>query len=170
MRRIRRRRLKHTLAVSTVIANMMMITITLGLAAILIAWTGSTYGLFTSGSQIFYAQRGQALQERFIIENAFFNTTGTNRRLLVFVRNVGAEEASIVALYVNGTVLPPTGSGGTCGLSMPVTIPVGKVCEFNLNFGPSFPTVKTGSTFYIIVASGRGNRATYTIRMYVPGT
>ena len=170
MRGILRRRTKRTLAVSTVIANMMMITITLGLAAILIAWTGSTYGLFTSGSQIFYAQRGQALQERFVIENVFFNTAGTNRRLLVYVRNVGAEQIDVVALYVNGTALPPTGSGGTCGLSMPVTLPVGSVCEFNLNFATNFPSVKTGQTFYIIVASARGNRATYTVRMYVPGT
>src|SRR5208337_2223171 len=92
MRHIHRRSMKRTLAVSTVIANMMMITITLGLAAILIAWTGSTYGLFTSGAQIFYAERGQALQERFTIENTFFNTTGTNRRLLVYVRNDGAEQ------------------------------------------------------------------------------
>ena len=168
MRGILSRRRRRTLAVSTVIANMMMITITLGLAAILIAWTGSTYGLFTSGSQIFYAQRGQALQERFVVENVFFNATST--RLLVFVRNVGAEEINLVALYVNGTALPPTGSGGTCGLSMPVTIPVGSVCEFNLNYGTTFPNVKTGSIFYIIVASARGNRATYTVRTYVPGT
>lgn len=170
MRRIHKRRMKRTLAVSTVIANVMMITITLGLAAILIAWTGSTYGLFTSGAQIFYAQRGQALQERFTVENTFFNTTGTNRRLLVFVRNDGAEEAAIVAIYVNGTALPPTGSGGTCGLSMPVTIPVGQVCEFNLNFAVNFPSVTTGQIFYITVASARGNHATYTVRMYIPGT
>ena len=108
------------------------------------------------------------MQERFIIENVFFNTTGTNRRLLVFVRNVGVEETKIVALYVNGTALPPTGSGGTCGLGMPVTIPVGSVCEFNLNVSSFNPV--TGSIFYITVASLRGNSATFTVRMYVAGT
>jgi hypothetical protein len=171
----RRRRMKRTLAVSTVIANLMMITITLGLAAILIAWTGSTYGLFTSGSQIFYAQRGQALQERFVVENVFFNASGTNRLLYVFVRNVGAEETNIVAFYVNGQSPPPgsiTVTGSGCGLSMPTTIPVGSVCDFqlNLNLVPNLPPVKTGQILYIIVASARGNRATYSVRMYVPGT
>ena len=167
--------MKRTLAVSSVIANLMMITITLGLAAILIAWTGSTYGLFTSGSQIFYAQRGQALQERFVVENVFFNTTGTNRLLYVFVRNVGAEEAKIVAFYVNGQA-PPSGSitvsGPGCGLSMPTTIPVGYVCEFQLDLSlvPSLPPVETGQILYIIAASARGNRATYSVRMYVPET
>jgi len=167
-RRINRRRMKHTLAVSTVIANMMMITITLGLAAILIAWTGSTYGLFTSGSQIFYAQRGQAMQERFTVENTFFNTTGTNRRLLIFVRNDGAEQVNIVAIYVNGNNFGTTGSGGTC--NVPVTIPVAGVCEFNVNFQSLNPNPKTGDTLYVIVASARGNRATYTLRVFIPGT
>jgi len=166
MRRILRRRTKRTLAVSTVIANMMMISITLGLAAILIAWTGSTYGLFTSGSQIFYAQRGQALQERLVVENAFFNKTAPGgARLLVFVRNVGAEEVKVVALYVNGTYLPPTGTNPWLCTSTPATIPVGSVCEFNLNYGPTFPTANTGTIFYIIVASARGNRATFTVRL-----
>ena len=160
--------MKHTLAVSTVIANMMMITITLGLAAILIAWTGSTYGLFTSGSQIFYAQRGQAMQERFTVENTFFNTTGTNRRLLIFVRNDGAEQVNIVAIYVNGNNFGTTGSGGTC--NVPVTIPVAGVCEFNVNFQSLNPNPKTGDTLYVIVASARGNRATYTLRVFIPGT
>ena len=160
--------MKHNLAVSTVVANMMMITITLSLAAILIAWTGSTYGLFTSGAQIFYAQRGQALQERFTVENTFFNTTSGLRRLLVFVRNDGVEEADIVAIYVNGNNFGTTGSGGTC--NVPVTIPVGSVCEFNVNFQSLTPAPTTGSTLYVVVASARGNRATYTARVFIPGT
>ncbi len=108
LRRIHRRRMKNILAVSTVIANMMMITITLGLAAILIAWTGSTYGLFAGGAQIFYQQRGQALEERFVVEDVFSNTTVTPMQLLVFVRNVGVEQINVVAIYVNGICLPST--------------------------------------------------------------
>ena len=164
----RRRKLRRTLAVSTVIANMMMITITLSLAAILIAWTGSTYGLFTSGAQIFYAQRGQALQERFTVEDAFFNTTGGLRRLLVFVRNDGAEEVNIVAVYVNGINFGTTGSGGTC--NVPVTVPIGSVCEFNVNFQSLSPSPTTGTTLYVTVASARGNHATYVVRLFIPGT
>jgi len=185
MRRIRRRRMKRTLAVSTVVANLMMITITLGLAAILIAWTGSTYGLFTSGSQIFFQQRGQALQERFTIENVFLNTTDdcggqACKRLLIFVRNDGAEELTVVAIYVYSSqhALPSGKDGridpasGTCGLTLPTTISVGQVCEFNLNFGVNYPSppLKTGDNFYIIVASARGNRATFTVRIFIAGT
>jgi len=108
------------------------------------------------------------MQERLTIENTFFNTTGTNRRLLIFVRNDGAEEANIVAIYINGINFGTTGSGGSC--NVPVTIPVGNVCEFNVNFQSLSPSPKTGDTLYVIVASARGNRATYTVRIYIPGT
>jgi len=82
---------------------MLMILITLSLAAILVVWAGTSYGSFTSGSQIFFVQREQALQERFVIEIALFNKTGTNHILMVFVRNVGEQAITIEALYINGT-------------------------------------------------------------------
>jgi hypothetical protein len=153
---------KRNLAVSTVIANMLMITITLSLAEILVAWAGTNYGAFTGGTQLFFRQRGQALEERFVIENMFFNKSQT--RLLVFVRNVGVQDIKVVALYANGTSLTPTGSGYTCvfaGTPPSVTIPVGSVCEFNVNWGSTW---NIGSTFYIVVASARGNQATFTAR------
>jgi FlaG/FlaF family flagellin (archaellin) len=147
-------------AVSTVIANVMMIAITLSMAAILIAWAGTTFGLFSSGSQIFYAERGQALEERFVVENVFFKKAQTT--LLVYVRNVGVEQVNVVALYVNGTSLVPT-AGGTCTLTgspLSVTLPVGDSCQFNLTLS----TWSSGSVYYVIVASARGNRATYMAR------
>ena len=184
MRRIHRRRMKNILAVSTVVANMMMITITLGLAAILIAWTGSTYGLFVGGAQIFYQQRGQALQERFVVEDVFSNTTVTPMQLLVFVRNVGVEQINVVAIYVNGICLPSTiygtnqencsGSSDPACTYPPDCIPVGSVPgnpgEYILNLPSTLGSLTTGSILYIVVASARGNRATYSVRLYVPDT
>jgi hypothetical protein len=139
----------------------MMITITLSLAAILVAWAGSSYGAFTSGSQLFFVQRGEALQERFVVENVFFNKTGTNRTIMIFVRNVGVEELNVVALYVNGTSLQPFGSGAWLCTALPQLITVGAVCQFNLQWSTTWAT---GSIFYIVVASARGNQATYVAR------
>lgn len=190
MKRIHRRKLKHTLAVSTVIANMMMITITLALAAILIAWTGSTYGLFAGGAQIFYQQRGQAMEERFVVENVFFNSAatmdsvcgpGVNLCMLVYVRNVGVEQINVPAIYVNGICIPSTGLYGTkqenCNSADPNCnspsdcIYVGSVSEYILNLDSStLGSLGPGSILYIVVASERGNRATYTVSLYVPGT
>jgi hypothetical protein len=166
-----RRKWKSRLGVSTVIANMLMIMITLSLAAILVAWAGTSYGAFSSGSQIFFQQRGQALQERFVVENVFFNATTSPPTILIFVRNVGAEDSNIVALYVNGTALTPqsAGHGSTCvfsGTPLSARLTVGGVCEFNLQWVPPSggTAVGKGATFYIIVASARGNQASYIVR------
>jgi archaellum component FlaF (FlaF/FlaG flagellin family) len=153
-------RLKRSLGVSTVIANMLMISITLALAAILIAWAGTSYGTFSSTSQLFFAERGQALQERIVIENVYFNKSANS--ILLFVRNVGVEEIRVVAIYVNGTALTPQGTGAwLCTGPLPRTITVGGVCEFNLGWGLSWVS---GSTFNLVVSSARGNRATSTSR------
>jgi len=155
-----RRRSRKKLAVSTVVANMLMISITLALAAILVAWAGGTYGTFSSGSGIYFAQRGQAMQERFVIENVFFNKTGSNHNIMVFVRNVGAEEVNIVGFYINSQ--PQTAKTGSSWLcSMPYTIGVGSVCEFSTD---STAVWSSGTVFNIVVTSARGNRATFAVR------
>jgi archaellum component FlaF (FlaF/FlaG flagellin family) len=166
-----RRRWKGRLGVSTVIANMLMIMITLSLAAILVAWAGTSYGALSSGSQIFFQQRGQALQERFVVENVFFNATASPPTILVFVRNVGVEDVNIAAVYVNGTALTPqsAGHGSTCvfsGTPLSARLTVGGVCEFSLQWAPPSggTAVGKGATFYIIVASARGNQASYIVR------
>jgi len=163
-----RKKWKDRLGVSTVIANMLMIGITLSLAAILVAWAGNSYGAFSGGSQLFYQQRGQALQENFVIEEVFFNKT--SQQIFVFVRNVGLININIVAIYVNGTSLTPV-SGTTHGWSTfsSCTGGVGSVCEFSLNWptgscSPNYCPWVTGNIFYVVVASGRGNQAAYTAR------
>jgi archaellum component FlaF (FlaF/FlaG flagellin family) len=160
-----KRRWVRRLGVSTVVANMLMIMITLSLAAILVAWAGTSYGSFTSGSQLYFAQRQQALQERFAIEMVSFNKTdGT---LMVFVRNVGVQQVTILAIYVNGTAagtsaLPLDTDAYLCK-TLPVTLPIGNVCEFRVTWGSS-PFWASGSIFNFVVATARGNQAAYSAR------
>jgi hypothetical protein len=166
-----RRKLRRNLGVSTVIANLLMIMITLSLAAILVAWAGTTYGAFSGGAQLFFLQRGQAMQERFVIE--FVNTTRTGampNSLDIFVRNVGAEQINIVAIYVNGTsigtflnspsrtVCPP---GGGALPSEGQLMPVGGICDFRFQWSHGW---SSGNVINIVVASSRGNQASYTVR------
>ena len=132
-----------------------MICITLALAAILVAWAGTTYGTFSGNSGIYFVQRGEALEERFVVENVFFNVTGTSQ-IMVFVRNVGVEDIQIVGFYINGNPLNAT---STCASQLPVHIGVGTVCEFRVNW-----TWLSGTVLNIVVTSARGNRATFTAR------
>ncbi len=185
---MRRRRLRRCLAVSTVVGNMLMILITLSLAAILVAWAGTTYGSFTGGSSLFFLQRGQALQERFVIEEVFFvkGSGLSNSFMRVFVRNVGAQQLNVVGIYVNATSFYPAsgwnnqGAGSThvvtpcsatqVGNNWVVNETIGRVCEFQLYFSsaldPSCSSVPwcTGDILNIVVASSRGNQATTTAR------
>ncbi len=161
---MRARKIWRRLGVSTVVANLMMISITMALAAILVAWAGTTYGAFTGGAQLFFVQRGQALQERFVIEYVYFVSPTT---IEVFVRNVGVEQIQIAALYVNGNSFAGTSMGtkSPCQLvNNAVTVTVGPtsntpVCEFDIA-----TTWTSGSTVYIVAASLRGDQATYTAR------
>ncbi|HXZ90739.1 MAG TPA: hypothetical protein VEG61_06735 [Candidatus Dormibacteraeota bacterium] len=162
------KRLWSRRGISTVVANMMMIGITLSLAAILVAWAGQSYGAFSGGSQLFYQQRGQALQENFVIEEVFFNKT--NQQIFVFVRNVGLININIVAIYVNGTsIIPSTATGHGWSTFSSCTGGVGSVCEFSLTwpsctYPPNNCPWVTGNIFYIVVASTRGNQVAYTAR------
>jgi hypothetical protein len=153
----------------------MMIGITLSLGAILVAWTGQSYGAFSGGSQLFYQQRGQALQENFVIEEVFFNKTASPQQIFVFVRNVGLININVVAIYVNGTSLTPsttTGHGwctSSFGTSTSASLGVGIVCDYSLNWpsspcSPNYCPWGTGDIFYIVVASMRGNQVAYTAR------
>ncbi len=153
-----RRKLKHSLAVSTLVANMLMIAITLSLGAILVAWAGASFGSFSGGSQLYYVQRAQALQERFVIENVFFNSTA--KTVMIFVRNVGSVDITAVALYVNGAPNLRMNPGSWLCTSLPTRIGVQAVCEFNLNWGD----YTSGSVVSVLVASSRGNQAVYTAR------
>jgi FlaG/FlaF family flagellin (archaellin) len=160
-----KRKWKLRLGVSTVIANMLMILITLSLAAILVAWTGTSYGAFAGGSQLFFQQRGQAIQENFVIEEVFFNKTSPYQ-IFVFVRNVGPLNINVVAIYVNGTSISPASgaSHGWCSFSgtpASQSLGVGSVCEFSLNWGSAWVS---GSIFNILVASARGNQVATTMR------
>jgi archaellum component FlaF (FlaF/FlaG flagellin family) len=193
-----RRRWVRRAAVSTVVGNMLMIIITLSLAAILVAWAGTSYGSFTSGSQLYFVQRQQALQERFVIEMVSFNKTGSHDTIMVFVRNVGLQQITIETIYINGTSLTSTmlscqygcaGTGGTtppaaAGYSgyctLPVTMAIGAVCEFFIGPPATTDYIPTGGAvactgivtgqwcsgtlFDFVVASARGNQATYMTR------
>ena len=172
-RRRSRRWWKSRRGISTVVANMMMIGITLSLGAILVAWAGQSYGAFSGGSQLFYQQRGQALQESFVIEEVFpdaKNSSTVVDQLFIFVRNVGFININVVAIYVNGTSFTPSSSTGHgwC-TTWPASLGVGSVCEFALTWSqsscpPNYCPWVTGNIFYIVVASARGNQVAYTVR------
>jgi len=148
---------------------MMMIGITLSLGAILVAWTGQSYGAFGGGSQLYFQQRGQSIQESFVIEEVVFNKNlnSSAPQIFVFVRNVGYININIAAIYLNGQPTAPTqdttGAHGWCyysGTPASASILVGAVCDFAF----SVSTWSSGQSYVIVVASQRGNQVAATWR------
>ena len=171
-RRTRRRWLSRR-GISTIVANIMMIGVTLSLGAILVAWAGQSYGAFGGGSQLYFQQRGQALQESFVIEEAFLIKTGSpNDQIDIYVRNVGLININVVAIYVNGTSLTPQSGTGYCtfsGTPSSASIGVQSVCEFNVDWpqsscSPNYCPWNSGNILVIVVASQRGNQVASTWR------
>lgn len=125
---------------STVVANMLMISITISLGAILVAWAGTSYGGFTGGSEPYFVQRQQALQEQFVIENVGFEKS--YGYIDIFVRNVGASVVGIVAVYVDEISETPT---GTYDYLVPSSGQVGS-CTFP---SPPFPSTNPSGAFFL---------------------
>ena len=109
-----KRRLNGSHALSSIVATMFMIVIALSLASVLAFWSAGTFGASAGGSQLYFVQRQQALEEQFVIENVFF--TKSLGYIDIFVRNVGASLVSVVAIYVDEVPETPTGCGhaGVC--------------------------------------------------------
>ena len=124
--KIRTRKAMRNLGVSTVVANMLMILITMALGSLLITWASTSYGGFT-GSSLYFVQRQQALEEQFTIENVFF--TKSQGYIDIFVRNVGVTNVAVVAIYVDGIAETPTGTGpnGAVTCTIPSGSPPGLV-------------------------------------------
>jgi len=191
---LRKRKLASR-ALSSIVATMFIIVIALSLASVLAFWSAGTFGASAGGSQLYFVQRQQALEEQFVIENVFF--TKSPGYIDIFVRNVGASLVSVVAIYVDEVPETPTGCGhaGVCsnagiasctipggtsttppGLVLGTTSSTGSTCsatpnmvDFNVQlangFNPNCPAQAwcSGDVFYIVVASGKGNQAAYTV-------
>ena len=191
-----KRRCNGSLALSSIVATMFMIVIAISLATVLAFWSAATFGASSGGSQLYYVQRQQALEEQFVIENVFF--TKSLGYIDIFVRNVGASLVSVVAIYVDNVPEAPIGhsasntlcssgsdgptpccvipSGSPPGLVLGTTSSTGSTCsttpnmvDFNvqlaLGFNPNCSTQPwcSGDVFYIVVSSGAGNQAAYTV-------
>ena len=201
---MRKRRLNGSLALSSIVASMFMIVIALSLGTVLAVWSATTFGASSGGSQLYFVQRQQALEEQFVIENVFL--TKSLGYIDIFVRNVGASLLGVVAIYVDNIPETPTGlsdylvTGSTVGsckfpassstnpsgafflgttsspyvppssaCNLPQTPPYPNMVDFNVQlangFNPNCPTQPwcSGDIFYIVVTSGKGNQATYTV-------
>lgn len=149
--------LRRKKALSTVIAQVIMLSATMALGAIAINWAVPTLQLYQSNAGIYYEQRAKALKESFIIEDVWFNPSPNY--VNITIRNVGSIEIQIAALYINGTsysfTLDPS--------KRQVTTPEGqypiRTYKIDITSTPHFTWV-AGKKYLIVIATQRGNQVT----------
>ena len=97
---------KSQRAISTIMANLMMLVIVVTLSSLLFVWAISSFGAYQGGAGYWFSSRSVANQERPSVENAFFTgSCGTcNNIIKVYVRNVGTIPFTIASVYVNSTL------------------------------------------------------------------
>jgi archaellum component FlaF (FlaF/FlaG flagellin family) len=147
---IRLRCAKNKKGLSTVIAQVLIISATISIGTIALSWALPALNLYQSTSEIYYQQRSNALKESFIIENVWFNSTASPKTIDITIRNVGSIEIRLVAIYINNTIYT--------NMSALPTIPVGQRSE-TIKISRNPPWIfGGGQTYRIIVATARGNQ------------
>lgn len=135
---------KNKKAISTVVATILMINITVVMGAVYWLWASGLLGTLMSQSQTQYTLLEEGKDEAIVIENVWLRGGTT---ITVFVRNIGTREAVIKAVYVNGTSV-------TTLPSLPRTVYVsGNVTlTINVSHNSKYPQL-------IVVATAKGNQA-----------
>jgi flagellin-like protein len=139
-----KRGIRNKRAISTVVASILVLAITVALAV----------GLLTFGSSFMASQ--QRMQppttDQIKIENVYFETgVNSGKDIDVTVRNIGAGAVTLSSIYVNGqnsTITPPSGG---------MTIGAGKAATFVVG-----GTFQSGQTYTIMAATSNGGQNTYT--------
>lgn len=133
-------------AISTLLANLLVVTMVVSLGTMLFIWTTGVMGMYQGGAGVWFSTRSEVMKERLALEEVWFtNAVGQDRKnITIYVRNVGANEIKISAVYVNSTQVW-TGTK---------TLDVGQVDRISLTLTTSWGR---GCVTYISVATLRGN-------------
>ena len=137
---------KKKKALSTIVATVLMINVSILMGAMYMAWMSGLLGTYTGDAQVQYNLMEARRSEWIVVENVWFQQSN---KITVFVRNVGVMEANIVRIYINGQALWAYNT-----TNLPYTLLVGRRSAFELTYAWT-----SGSTYSFSVATSRGNQA-----------
>jgi flagellin-like protein len=144
MRHRSKRGIRNKRGISTVVASILVLAITVALAV----------GLLTFGSSFMASQ--QRMQppttDQIKIENVYFDPT-TAALVHVTVRNIGAGAVTISSIYANGQ---------NCSIAVPpggMKIAAGSAVTFDATYAQAF---QSGQSYTIMAATSNGGQNTFT--------
>ena len=159
--------------VSPIVAELLLIAITVGLGSTVFLIGSTTISGYTTGFSLLFGENASAAQEIFVVEYAQF-VTGSPNSTVITIRNVGfipAEVASVslfnrtdvdAGLATSGTftltttppiTVPASSACPYCSASASaVAIPVQAFCQIQVQFNWS-----SGTTYNLVISTQRGN-------------
>jgi len=133
-----------------------MVMAVFALATILFAWATSSFGVYQGGAGVWFANRGEAMKERLVIEQVSFTSAFTgpipppaNELIIIYIRNVGTIDCQIASIYVNAS----TSNIMSVNPSLSISLKVGSVTSINVTLASPW---HDGSVSVIGVATARG--------------
>lgn len=143
--------------VSTIIAELMLLAVVVALGTIVYALASNAFGNFGLGFAGAVSNAGDSLSERIVVEQVTFSPcpNGSNQQACLYVRNVGQEEVTIVALYVTDQ----TTNVFVGSQSINAQILVGSFRPIGVSI-QGF-TVQHAHAYGFTVATSRGNTVTF---------
>ena len=88
--------------ISVAISSVIMVAAVIAVGLTVVAWTTSTFAREQQETSEFFSNRGEALQENFVIEDVWFYST-PSKGVNVTVRNVGTVDMNLTSIRFDGT-------------------------------------------------------------------
>jgi flagellin-like protein len=156
MRHGSKRGIRNKRGISTVVASILVLAITVALAV----------GLLTFGSSFMASQ--QKMQppttDQIKIENVYFDTSVNPNAVQVTIRNIGTGAVNVTDLYINGVHYAYLQAGGTGKFTANPNpngiIQAGQAVTFIAT--SSQGNWKSGTAYTIMAATGNGGQNSYT--------
>jgi hypothetical protein len=108
---------KSRRAISTIMANLMMLIIVVTLCSMLFIWATSSLGGYQNGAASWFSSRSIANQERPSVETVYFSyaptsgpCAGYSYCATIYIRNVGTIPFIVSSIYINSTLYTQSSS------------------------------------------------------------
>jgi len=133
---------KSRRGVSPVIASVILVGAAIATGLVVVSWANNNFINQQTEAGVFFAGRSASMEESFVIEDVWFY--GNGDYVNVTVRNVGAANMTIEAVYFNGTDRLDESQSVVVGTDETLTI--------------TWTSGWEDGSYYIVVASARGNQ------------
>jgi flagellin-like protein len=145
-------------AVSEIVATLIMLAVVASLGVLVFTFATSGLGSLSQSFTSLMGGSGDAISEKFVVEQVTFTTSGGSQGADVYVRNVGTISATLVSVYIvdqtSGTFVSQFTISTAVNVGTFVDVP-----HATLIFTPAH-----GHAYSFTVTTSRGNSVIYNAK------